>query len=509
MALLVGACATLPNDVARTTTTALPPATDTELGKIATLSSPSDELTGFRLLPVGSFALNTRVTLARHAQRTLDLQYYLIADDQTGRYLLRAVRDAAVRGVRVRLLIDDLYTSGEDPLLLGLAAYPNVQVRLFNPFPAARESLTTRFAIALADVERLNHRMHNKLFIADGVMAVAGGRNIADEYFMRSMTANFVDLDAFVTGAVVPQLSDIYDDYWNSSVVYPLEAIVHSEKSKDELQADFERRTGPENTPDPEPLPSNDVLGYGPLADEISDGKIGLTWAIAFAYADLPSKIQMTDMENHNGTVQYNVISLMRNARKEVVISSPYMIPGKDGMDMIRDGRAKGVTFRILTNSLSATDEPLVHIGYSHYRSEMLELGAELYELSPRRIKTSKRLSMMFGSSKGQLHAKLAIIDRTTLFVGSMNFDPRSAHQNTELGIIVQSPELSREVLRLLDLDRFQSAYRLRLNPTTHEIQWLSTIGDEASVLDSEPDSSFLQRFELNIIAPFAPEELL
>jgi putative cardiolipin synthase len=506
-ALGIGACASLPEHVVRTESSAVEPTRETTLGRIATDSSPAEELSGFRLMPIGSYALNTRIVLARKAERTLDLQYYLVADDETGRYLLRAVRDAALRGVRVRLLVDDLYTSGEDSLFLALASYPNVQIRLFNPFPGGRSGFVTRFAASPLEFSRLEHRMHNKLFIADGAMAVAGGRNMADEYFMRSSVENFVDLDAFVCGAVVPQLSDIFDDYWNSPYVYPLESIVTSNHSPKALQAEFEERTRLVTGPEGDALPATDTLGYGPLADDLERGRLGLIWAPAFAYADVPSKIAMESGFDAD-SVQYNLIELMRKAKSEVQISSPYLIPGPSGMDMIREDRKRGVSIKILTNSLAATDELVVHTGYSRYRRAMLEAGVELSELSPDRIKRAKRLGM-FGTSIGRLHAKLAVIDRQTLFIGSMNFDPRSAHENTELGIIIESQPLAKEVARLLEIARYQSAYRVQLSKDKSAIEWLAIENDNPTILHEEPDSSFWQRLELELLNPLAPEELL
>ena len=317
LAGLVG-CAGLPDKVERKSSQAQPAALDTPLGRIAKASTADPEQSGFRLMPTGQFALQARLELVRRAQRTLDVQYYQIHDDRTGRYLLRALRDASERGVRVRLIIDDLYTSGQDPLLIGLDAYPNVEVRLFNPFPAGRQNFLTRFVVNAREFDRVHRRMHNKLFIADGVMAVAGGRNIADEYFMASAGANFVDLDTFVIGAILPRLGQLFDLYWNSDRVLPIRSIVKSDASDEELRRDFERRTAPEaqsitrvtelpgeagggeivevvgttgGTPDPEPPPPNDVLGYGPIADELNAGRVGLVWADAQAYADAPDKV--------------------------------------------------------------------------------------------------------------------------------------------------------------------------------------------------------------------------
>jgi putative cardiolipin synthase len=506
MVAVLSGCATLPDHVERHASAAIDPSTPSALNKIATDSSPGDELTGFRLMPIGSYALDTRVQLAQRAEKTLDVQYYLMADDPTGRYLIRALRDAALRGVRVRILLDDLYLGGEDDLMLGLAATPNVEIRLFNPFAGGRGGFLSRFIASPFDIGRLNHRMHNKLFVADNAMAVAGGRNIADEYFQRSASENFVDLDLFVCGAVVTQLSDIFDQYWNSNFVYPLQSIAHSSKSHEELITAFKKSMSPENAPEPEALPPNDQLGYGPLRDDLERGRLGLIWGIAFAYADVPGKIIAHQDTSLDDTVQYNLIQLMTDAKSEVLISSPYMIPGKAGMAMMESDRKRNVRVRIMTNSLASTDEPVVHIGYSHYRRAMIEDGVEVFELSPGRIKHATRLGM-FGTSIGRLHAKIAVIDRQTVFIGSMNFDPRSANENTELAIISENGQLAREVVRLLDIAQFQSCYRVLIDKSGNLV-WTSP-SDPEDVQYVEPDTTFWLRVQQQILSPLAPEELL
>ncbi len=335
---MAAGCTSLP-EVDRYASEAVPLSTQTALGKIAQGSIPAPELSGFRLMPLGSFSLDTRLQLARRAEATLDLQYYQFQDDETGRLLLRAVADAAQRGVRVRLLLDDFYTSGSDTLFLGLAAYPNVQVRLFNPFCCARDSgQLTRFAVSVGDWSRVNHRMHNKLFIADGAMAVIGGRNVANEYFQRSMSENFVDVDAFTVGFIIPPLQELFDRYWNSFSAYPLETIARTSLSKEQLRSQFDDRTGPKTTPQPAPLGPNDILGYGPLADDLDDGKLGLIWGEAYVFADYPDK----PFESKAGadlletSVTYNVVAEMRKAKTEVVASSPYFVPGKRGMKLMQ-----------------------------------------------------------------------------------------------------------------------------------------------------------------------------
>ncbi len=511
-AALLSACSSLPViDREARATEAIPLSTETTLGRIAKASTPAPDLSGFRLMPLGLFSLDTRVQLARRAEVSLDVQYYHFENDETGRWLLRALRDAAVRGVRVRLLIDDLYTSGQDDLWLAFAAHPNVQVRLFNPFKRAREhGQGARFLADIGNISRLNHRMHNKLFIADGALAVIGGRNVANEYYLRSASENFVDVDAFTAGFVVAPLQYLFDRYWNSDPVYPLEAVARTELSPDMLRAKFEEWTGPIATPPPQALPPNDILGYGPIADDLDLGRLGLIWGDAYVFADHPDKPfdGAAGGELLETSVTYNVFEAIRTAKKELLISSPYFVPGQRGMDLLRELRAEGVKITALTNSLASTDEPIVHLGYSRYREEMLRMGVDLYELSSSRIKDNKRM-FLFGASLGRLHAKLVVIDKQRLFIGSMNLDPRSATINTELGALIDSPQLARELTRIIDIDRLQSAYRVRLRKPPPGLEWMSSDGEREMILSAEPDSTPWQRIKSWLLNPFVPEEQL
>ena len=490
---------------------AIPLSTATTLGRIAQISQPAPELSGFRLMPLGTFSLDTRVQLARRAEVSLDVQYYHFENDETGRYLIRALTEAAQRGVRVRLLIDDFYTGGEDDFFLGFAAHKNVQVRLYNPFCCARgQGHIGRFIASTGDWARVNHRMHNKLFIADGAMAVIGGRNVANEYFLRGMGDNFIDVDAFTVGQVVPPLQFLFDRYWNSAPVYPLEAVARSKLSAAELREQFDRVTSPEATPPPAALPPNDILGYGPLSDDLDGGRLGLIWGEAYVFADHPDKPfeDQSDGELLETSVTYNVFEAMKKAQKEVVASSPYFVPGPHGMAFLRSLRDRGIALSVMTNSLGATDEPVVHLGYKRYREDMLRMGIDLYELSASRVKKNERM-FLFGASLGRLHAKLVVIDRKQLFVGSMNLDPRSATTNTELGAVIDSPQLARELLRIIDIDRLQSAYRVRLKKDGSGVEWYSNDGEKETVLTTEPDSSAWLRFKQWLLTPFVPESLL
>ena len=509
---LLAACGSLPaNSPDRPLEQAIALDPKTTLGRIAQLSQPAPELSGFRLMPLGLFSLDARVQLARRAEASLDVQYYQFANDETGRWLLRALRDAAVRGVRVRVLLDDLYTGGDDELWLAFAAHPNVEVRLFNPFCCAREEgVGGRYLGSLGELRRVNHRMHNKLFIADGAMAVIGGRNVANEYYLRGATENFVDVDAFTVGFIVPPLQFHFDRYWNSAAAYPIQAITRTGVPPDELRRQFDAWTGPATTPPPEALPKTDILGYGPISDDLDFGRLGLVWGDAFVFADHPDK----PFDSTSGgapldtSVTFNLFEVIRSAKSEVVASSPYFVPGDLSLAMLRDLRSRSVEVAVMTNSLASTDEPAVHIGYSRHREELLRMGVELYELSGSRLKENKRM-FLFGESLGRLHAKLVVVDKSVLFIGSMNLDPRSASLNTELGAVVRSPALAKELLRVIDIDRYQSAYRVRLRGTGSGLEWISTDGEKETVLTQEPDSTSWLRIKSWLLAPFVPQEQL
>jgi putative cardiolipin synthase len=507
---LLAACGSLPVNVGKTDSGALLPDPESPLVRIVRDSTPSPEQTGVRLLPLGAYSLDTRIQLAQRATRSLDVQYYVLENDPTGRLLMKALRDASERGVRVRLLVDDLYTTHSDFLLRGLASFPNIEVRLFNPFCCNRSGgVGGRYTASIFDFGRLNHRMHNKLFIADGVMAVAGGRNIADEYFLRAMDANFVDMDAFVMGAVVTSMSNIFDRYWNSEVVYPIEDVGEPLGDKPARAKAFDATLATLPPSPPIDPPGTDLLGYGPLADELEAGQVGLEWGIARAFADPPEKLlAMSPKIAFEMSVTNDVMMQVWQAKTDLVLTSPYMIPGETGMQSFRNLERDHVKVTVVTNSLAATDEPLVHTGYSRYRTAMLKAGVDLYELSPTRTQQTKRLGM-FGSSLGRLHAKTAVIDKKIIFIGSMNLDPRSASTNTEFGMFIESPALAKELLRVINISKLESAYRLRLAPDTSRLQWLTIEDDKETVLGVEPESTFWLRVHNMLLGWFVPEKLL
>lgn len=475
-------------------------------------------LSGFRLLPLGSHALEARLQLVRRAQASLDLQVYHFAADASGLALLRALRDASGRGVRVRVLIDDLYTGGADRLWQTFDGLPGVQVRLFNPFTSARCcGPVARFAAAPLSWGRINHRMHNKLFIADGAWTIFGGRNVADVYFLKRETDNFIDLDVLAAGAIVPPMQEEFDRYWNAGTAYPVQAIVSGGRGRlavdlADRTAQVEQLSGPavELDVDAMPLPASDVLGQPPLGELLGQGAIPLVAGRARVLADHPEKPLRgaPGGELMTSSVTHGVYQAMQLAQHEILASSPYFVPGRQGLDLLVALRGRGVEIRILTNSLASTDEPWVHLAYARYREALLAKGIQLFELSQHRVRGNVRM-FLFGASLGRLHAKSVVIDERWAFVGSMNLDPRSATLNTEFGALIDSPELARQVKALIEIDRLHSAYALRLAADGSCCEWVIPDGDGRQVLTLEPDSRWWMRWLGSLLQPLAPEDHL
>jgi len=508
LSMLAG-CASLPPLPERAPSTAFTDTRTTALGRIAEASLAAAEPgeSGFRLLPAGDFALDARLALAAHAERSLDVQYYQLQRDSVGLRFLRELGEAARRGVRVRLLVDDLYTSGEDELFRTFAALPNVQVRLFNPLPVRSGSLLTRLFWSLHEFGRVNHRMHNKLFVADNRFAVSGGRNLADEYFMQSTSANFIDMDVVAAGPVVREQSSVFDRYWNSQHAWPVESVVAATLDAVAAQRRFAELVG-SAAPDLHLAP-NDPLGRHAVGIELAAGQVSLAFARAEVFADAPARVEHADRSDSVATVARSTLEAIGGARQEVLIASPYFIPGPIGMAMVKEARSFGIRIVIMTNGLGATDEPLVHWRYARYRRELLKLGVEIYELSPELARDAGRFGN-FRKSFGRLHAKVAVIDRRQLFVGSLNLDQRSAWSNTEAGLLIDSPLLAEGIVALIENDHKESVYQLRLGADGESIEWVVTRADGSErALADEPHNDWLLRLKMWLIGPLTSEDLL
>lgn len=512
-ALLLPGCTTLPTPAPRPATHAGDvDVSTTELAQFAARGAPpatpgQPPLSGFQLLPEGAFAYDARISLIRHARKSLDVQYYYLRKDDAGLQLLRELREVAQRGVRVRLLVDDLFTTGEDELFASFAAFPNVQVRLFNPLPSRAGSLPLRLALSLHEFGRINHRMHNKLLVADNSFAVSGGRNIANEYFMRDTAANFIDIDVLANGPIVREMSAAFDRYWNSGHVYPIEQVAPLRLPPAEARQRFDALASTA-TPDVL-LEPRDALDHPPVSEQLARGEFTRHWAPARLFVDEPDKITRKDWEAYRGSVTEAAVELMDAAREQILVFSPYFIPGPVGMALIRRQIAAGVQVVVVTNSLGATDEPLAYAGYERYRTDMLKIGVRIHEIAPELSARSGRFGS-FGASLSRLHGKLALIDHRHVFIGSMNLDNRSAAVNTELGLAIDSPALVDEFTRLIDVRRELPGYRLRLSPDGRRAQWIEPDAQGGEVVHEDVPGRFLWlRLKNWLLLPLVGEDLL
>jgi phosphatidylserine/phosphatidylglycerophosphate/cardiolipin synthase-like enzyme len=525
LSVLAG-CAGLPQHVKKIPSEALQSPQNTELGRIVQQSEHGNArtLSGVRLLASGEETLDSLIALADHAQRTIDLQYYIIRHDESAQDLLNHVRSAADRGVRVRVLVDDLNTAGEDRHFLHLSQHPDIEVRVLNPFPGGRSATWSRILTSISDIPRINHRMHNKLFVADNELAITGGRNIGDEYFTLDKRSNFIDLDVVAAGPIVPQLSASFDAFWNSKYAYPIASLAGPAAAPGPAP---EPAPAPAAAPAavPRPLPASGAAAPGLpavqapanlaaqsseadwLDRELAEHALKLDWVPATVLADRPAKIASDTAPEEEETIANNIAALLRTTQHELIVISPYFVPGRGGMVLMRELVNRGVHIRVLTNSLASTDAPIVHNGYARYRVALLRMGVELSEVRPKLGQKRARFHP-FKSSNASLHAKAFVIDQRTVFIGSLNMDERSARFNSELGLVMRSPEIARQVTSLLDDISADGSYRLRLD-ARGRIVWSSGDGQEEKIWHRDPETTPWQRFALKLLAPFAPEELL
>lgn len=507
LAFVLASCASLPAPQPRPAQHAFEHPESTTLGRIVAGSAPDARASGVRLLVSGEGALGSLVTLARRAERSLDLQYYIVRNDASARTLLREVHAAAVRGVRVRMLVDDLNTAGSDESLLCLTRHPNIDLRLFNPLPAGRFSTYTRILSSLTDLDRINRRMHGKLLVADNAIAATGGRNLGDEYFVRNPKSNFVDLDVLVAGPAVRRLSAAFDRFWNDPLAYPVAQVIHdtprcsgpvSESPQQETNAQGEMVDAPDSTPVPRSA----------LARELRAQHLKLRWADVRVLADTPAKIAGADPSAPEpASIAGEVERLLASARTELILVTPYFVPGEHGVELIRGLRERGVRVRVLTNSLASTDAPVVHVGYARYRSRLIDQGVELHELR-NQLGTPRSQLGRFGSSLASLHAKAVVVDRRTVLVGSMNLDPRSQHLNTEMGLVIPDADIAEQLVRLFDDVASDSSYRVRKDGDGR-LRWNGGSPKVPNAEGSEPGASLGLRMLMFLLTPFAPEEML
>jgi putative cardiolipin synthase len=490
----LSACASVDFDYPKEENFALPQTStsDTYLGSLVTkrvAEHPSGE-SGFAYMFDGIDALAARFILTSKAEKTIDAQYYLITNDTVGFLFIGSLLKAADRGVRVRLLLDDIQTKGYDVGFAALDSHPNFEVRIFNPF-AGRGS---RVGDGLTDFGRINRRMHNKSFTIDSQVTIVGGRNIADEYFGAHKDVNFGDVDVFGAGPIAQDVSTMFDTYWNDVAAAPVPAFA---KMPDDPALALEQlRAKIEDV-----LEAAKASKYGEaVTAEINRYLEGrgeqLTWAPYELVYDSPEKADKKKAAEAESIVTSLTAAIAR-AETELIVISPYFVPRKKGIAYFQSLIDRGLSITVITNSLAANNHAIVHSGYVSSRKPLLKMGVNIYE-----IKTKKALRGLdrggSGASLATLHSKAFVVDRKEIFVGSFNWDPRSVKINTELGVIIKSQEMSSFVGEMIDAGKDERAYMVILNDKG-QVRWVDNEGPEPVILDKEPDTTWWRRTKMTL----------
>jgi len=480
-------CASVDFDYPKSESVALTDTADTHLGRqFAGLAADHPGESGFFPMVDGIDALASRLLLAERAERSIDAQYYLIKDDIVSHVFISVLLRAADRGVRVRLLVDDMFTSGADAGIAALDSHPNFEIRIFNPF--ARRS--ARAMDDITSFSRINRRMHNKSFTADNQVTIIGGRNIADEYFGAREDAKFGDLDVMGIGSVVNEVSDMFDSYWNHERAAPPEAFAKMpddpatelERVRVELEAARQLILGTKYAA----AVRDQFLEY-----EETDNDVFI-WAPYTLAVDSPDK-NFKKKAKTAASITTPLRESILSAKTEALILSPYFVPRKAGIETLIELQRSGVSITIITNSLAANNQSSVHAGYAPSRKPLLKAGVKIYEVRPDADVQGSEL-MAASGAKATLHTKAFIIDRSEIFIGSFNFDPRSANINTELGVIIRSPEMSANAAELLTAALPRQTYEVFLNEKG-KLRWRAFEDGEEVIYDKEPQTTWGQRF--------------
>lgn len=522
-------CASLPSQVDRPVSTALANPMQTRLGQLvqaraAQAGTRNDS--GFALVGNAELAFTSRMTLIKAAQKTLDIQYYAIFADDTTERMFEALREAAARGVRIRILLDDFNTSGKNAQVLKLAFEKNIELRLFNPLPGGRGSMVLRIVSNLQDVARMQRRMHNKMLVADNAVAITGGRNLGETYFGQSEGTNFVDIDVLAAGRIARDLSRSFDQYWNNPLAYPVQSLMKEEeiealKPKPAATGTAAPSSAAQPAADaaqatPVNSPASAADAPSALPDSTDLRLLTWTWAPSVLLVDQPSKIaaDADDVAEAQETAVDGLLQLMSQARSDVLIVSPYFVPGDVMMGQFAELRRRGIRVRVLTNSLASNDAPAAHVGYARYREALLAMGIELYEMRAEQEGTVRSFGSGVGStggsksgSRASLHAKVVVVDGRLLVVGSMNLDLRSKLQNSEVAIVIRNRTLSQETTRMIEPALASGAYHVEL--VDGKLMWRAPQGSGLKDSTTEPDASLTLKLLLKLFGPLAPDEML
>ena len=500
--LLVGvsltSCATLPENYPRTSSTAFQDYLQTSVGQFfeeAAVQHPDES--GFAIIRHGRKAFTSRIALTELAEKSLDVQYYIWEADATGRILAERLIQAADRGVRVRILVDDINLAGWDAQVASMNAHPNIEIRIFNPF-ANRDK---RYFDFLIDLNRINHRMHNKLMVMDNAVAIVGGRNIGNHYFGVATDANFRDLDIAAAGPVVRDTSRVFDHFWNGDWAVPIAALVKRSYTEADLTV-FRETISERIEAEKYPYPLDQDVDD--LKSELASIRGQFIWAPGRIVWDDPAAIKEGITE---GVMIQQLFRKADTLQSELLIESAYFVTQDKAFEAVKKLTERGVRVRVLTNSLASNDVVAAHAGHAKRRKQLIENGMELYELRPDAGAVRQRV--ISGESKAALHTKAVVFDREAVFIGSFNLDPRSASINTEAGLYVESPELAEQVIEYMDEGiEPQNSYRVVLDEDG-ELFWITEIDGREVRYHNEPETSFRQRFMSGFIMMLPVEHQL
>jgi putative cardiolipin synthase len=505
LTLGLGACASLPDNTGRTESHAFEDTQETELGRfIERRSRTHTGDSGFYLLGDGLDAFVARGVLAHLAERSIDTQYYMIHNDVVGSLFVDQLYKAAERGVRVRLLVDDIDQGGRDIGTAILDMHPNIEVRIFNPF-GRNIGRGIQFVTGFGKQTR---RAHNKSFTVDNQATILGGRNIGNEYFNADPELAFLDIDVLSIGSVATEVSSSFDLYWNHELSYPISTLVEERPTdavarhrKKQFDAFIEEQQESEYI---------QHLHNSELAKQLRKYSVKYSWGVGEVVADDPEKLTL-DTDNTEYRLTEQLRPYLEGVENELIIFSPYFVPGKAGVAFLKMLRDKDVRVRILTNSLSSTDVSAVHAGYSRYRKAMLRIGVELYELNKDLSKQEREAMKQdgIGDSSASLHAKAFVLDRNQVFIGSLNLDARSVIQNTEIGVVFESEEVAEFMADGFDRKIDQLAFRLELQRDgqgREKIAWHGLVDGKQQTLSVDPYTSFWKRFGVGFMRMFPIE---
>nr|WP_155736159.1 phospholipase D family protein [Pseudomonas chlororaphis] len=491
IALCLSGCVSL--DVPHEPSQALP-AADSAFGRsIQAQAAPYQGRSGFRLLSDSSEAFMARAELIRNAQSSLDLQYYIVHDGISTRMLVDELLKAADRGVRIRILLDDTTSDGLDQIMATLAAHPRIQIRLFNPLHLGRSTGVTRTMGRLFNLSLQHRRMHNKLWLADNSAAIVGGRNLGDEYFDAEPNLNFTDIDILGIGPVAEQLGHSFDQYWNSALSKPIGEFMSRLPSARELaNTRLRLQQSLDDAQQQEHALFQELKAYR-TQPRMDVWRKELIWAWNQALWDAPSKVLSKGEPDPHLLLTTQLAPELQSVSKELMMVSAYFVPGQPGLVYLTGRADAGVAVSLLTNSLEATDVPAVHGGYAPYRKALLQHGVKLYELRRQPGNGGGSGPHLFHSasypgSDSSLHSKAIIFDRQKSFIGSFNFDPRSVLWNTEVGVLVDSPELAEHV-RSLALQGMAPALSYEAKLQDGKLVWITEDNQQLHTLTREPGS--------------------